>query len=466
MSFISTQLLPLAQQNFLQRMFSQGLIPHVKFLAAAELQEFAPGNGGTITNTVAGRKKPVLAALPPGKEPVPQPTEYEWFRTELRQFQDSDDVPMNQAYGTIGGVPAFYMQKMLELGIGCGTSLNLQARNALYKAYLGGNTNATAAGNVSSALHIASGNGFHEFIVNGNPISISSTNPKPITIGGTAASAIAWTPDDTTQPDGPGVLTLAATTSWAAGAPVKANDRSRIIRAGGATNVDQLNANSAATLALFRRAVAQLANDGVEKMPDGYWHVHCSPFVIQELANDNEYQRLFQGRPEAYLKDGSIGTVGDLKFFDNNQTPQPGTLNSPDPITVPTRNTLLAPHYWGELYNANGVQIERSIVIGRGAIKQFYVPEMAAFVSEAGHIGAQKATFSVEDNGILQMVMGPGTGQVRVVVRPPIDRGGQVVSITWSCTRGYPVFSTLLTGQSDGRFKKAMVIETGHDPIV
>src|SRR5690606_21846378 len=131
------------------------------------------------------------------------------------------------------------------------------------------------------------------------------------------------------------------------------------------------------------------------------------------------YQRLFQGIPGQYLKDGSIGVIGNMKFFDNNQTPQPGTLNSPDPITVPTRGTQLAPHYWGELYNVNDVQIERSIVIGRGSVSQMYVPELPAFISDAGYIGKQTAGFQMVGEQ-LQMVMGPGTGQVRVIIRPPI----------------------------------------------
>jgi hypothetical protein len=237
-----------------------------------------------------------------------------------------------------------------------------------------------------------------------------------------------------------------------------------ILRPNNAATIDNLSTTDSARLALFRRAAAQLANDGVMPMADGYYHVHCSPFVIQELGSDNEYQRLFQGRPEAYLPDGSIGTIGNLKFFENNQTPQPGNLNSPSPIAVPTRATQLSPHYFGELYNRTGVQIERSIVVGRGCVAQLYVPELAAFVSDAGVIGKQQANFAMV-GGQLQMVMGPGTGQVRVIIRPPIDKLGQIVTITWSATRGFPVYSNLLSGMSNGRFKKAMVVETGHEPI-
>lgn len=459
--FISDELVPLAQKNYLQRRFNEALIPTVQFLAAAELKELGRGNGGSMIETVPGRKTPVLDPITPKTDPTSEPTQYEWFRTTVQQYTGSDDVPMNEAYGTIGD---YYMQKMSELGIQCGTSLNLGVRNALYAAYMAGNAVTINSAAPGTDLYITTGNGFRETIVNGDPLPISSTNKKAITIGTVAANATAWTPDDASLPDGPGRLTLEAAVTWAANVRVIASDRSIILRPNQAATIDALSTADSAKLALFRRAAAQLSNDGVAPMADGYYHVHCSPFVIQELGSDNEYQRLLQGRPEAYLPDGSIGTIGKLKFFDNNQTPQPGTLNSPNPITVPTRGTSLARRYYGELYNKTGVQIERSIVVGRGAVSQLYVNELANFVSDAGVIGRQQAGFQMVGNQ-LQMVMGPGTGNVRVIIRPPIDRLGQTVAITWSATRGYPVYANLLSGTSSGRYKKAMIVETGHEPI-
>lgn len=459
--FISDDLVPLAQKNYLQRKFNDALVPTVMFLAAAELKEFGRGNGGSLIETVPGRKTPVVEPLVPKQDPTPEPTQYEWFRTTVRQYGDSDDVPMNEAYGLIGD---YYLQKMSELGIQAGTSLNLGVRDALYGAYMAGNAVAINAAAPGTSLYVTTGNGFRETVINGDPVPISSSNKKAILIGTVSANATAWTPDDPAIPDGPGTLTLEAGKTWVAGARVVAVDRSVIMRPNNATTIDQITTSDAAKLALFRRAAAQLANDGVPPMSDRYYHVHCSPFVMQELGSDNEYQRLFQGRPESYLPDGSIGTIGNLKFFENNQTPQPGNLNSPNPITVPTRATSLAKRYWAELYNKNGVQIERSIVVGRGAVSQLYVNELAAFISDAGLIGKQQAGFAMV-GGQLQMVMGQGTGQIRVIIRPPIDKLGQIVTITWSATRGFPVYANLLSGQSQGRYKKAMIVETGHEPI-
>ena len=56
-------------------------------------------------------------------------------------------------------------------------------------------------------------------------------------------------------------------------------------------------------------------------------------------------------------------------------------------------------------------------------------------------------------------------GNVRVTILPPIDKLGQVSWITWSTTRGYAVTSNLLSGQSNARNKRALVIETGFAPL-
>lgn len=464
MSLISSALQQLAQQNFLQRQFYEALYPSVKFLALAPFEEYKGRDGDTVTRTVSGRKKPKLIPLVPGQDPIPEQTSYEWFTTTISQFGDTDDVPMNQAFGTIEGAQGFFMQKMKELGGSCGSTMNLLTRNALYNRYMAGNAVTTAAGGPGVTVPVSTLNGFREVIVNGQPTTISVNNPRTITIGGVSRLAVGFNPTYAQWPDGPGTLTISVAHTWDADVPVLAADRSVIIRPGQASTIDDLQANDVPTVALFQRAAAQLKNDGVKPI-GGFYQVHISPFVEQELANDNAYQRLHEGIPSEYLKAGAIGHIGDLMFFRNDQTPQPGDFNSPDPLAVPTRGTLLDKFYCAELRNKSNVQIERSIVVGAGAISQLYVDEMANFISEAGYIGKQGPKFAIMDGGALQMVMGENLGNVRVIIRPPLDRAGQQVAITWTATRGHPVYANLLSGQSAGRYKRAMVVETGHEPI-
>jgi hypothetical protein len=460
MSYIQSYLQPLAQRDFLQRMFYEALVPQVMFLACAPDEELAPGNGDTIIRTVPGVRAPRLTPLVPGKDPIPTGNSYEHFVTSIAQYSDTDDVPTNQAAVTIEGVRGFFMQKMGELAIGCGTTLNLLARNAIYGAYTQGNAVAYAANGNTTTLYLNNLNGFWSIVKNGQPTTISVQNPKAITINGVARSATGYAPLDAEEPNGPGTLTISAAIDCPAGAEILAVDRSRIMRPQNAT-FDQLQPNDSATLRIFQNAAARLENDGVRPMSDGKYHVHLAPMVETELGNDNAYARMFEGLPSGYMPDGSIGTIGNLRFFKNNQTPQPGVRNSGVPIAVPTRGTLLARGYFGELYNAIGTQVQRSVVLGEKAVSTLFIDESKTMLAEAGQPVGGPKSFAMVGNQ-LQMMAGAGAmGNVRITIRPPIDRAGQMVAITWTTTRGYPVYVNLLSGQSDGRCKRAVVVETG-----
>ena len=384
MSYFETHIIPLAQENFLQRVFFEALVPELKYLAACPYEEMQTGNGDTIIRTVPGLMNSNPTILAPGKDLQPESTQYEHFVTTINQYGGSLDIPTNQTALTLGGPQVYMAQKMKELATQAGMMTNRMARDAIIKAYLGGNAVVVAANGNTTSLHINSLNGFWEVVKNGKPTTISTTNPRVITVAGVARNAIGYTPDFDDYPDGPGVLTLSAAINALAGDVVLAADRSRILRPKNAT-FDKLAANDGATIALFRRAAAELHNDSVAPNADGFYHVHCAPYVISELQSDNEFQRMVQGMgTAAYPKDGSIGTIGNLRFFANNQAPQPGVNNSGTPITVPARGTQLATGYWGELYNANGVQVQRSVVIGAKAVTTLYSDESKAMLAEAG----------------------------------------------------------------------------------
>ena len=186
-------------------------------------------------------------------------------------------------------------------------------------------------------------------------------------------------------------------------------------------------------------------------------------------ANTKAMTDLFAALKDSGIEDRDVQTsnfsVQPRYDFSNNQAPQPGSLNSPNPIAVPTRATSLAKGYYGELYNASNVQIQRSIVLGKGAISTLFMDESAMMLAEAGQPGGPKTSFAMVGNQ-LQMMAGAGSmGNVRVTIRPPIDRAGQQVAISWTTTRGYPVTANLLSGQSNGRFKRALVVETGFEAL-
>ena len=469
--YLQQYLRPLAQQNYLQRSFEEALVPQVMFLACAPAQRMEPGSGGSMTATVPGNMAIDLNPVIPGEDAKTQTNSYEWYICNVEQRSGSQKIPMNQASLTATGGRGFWIQKMRELAIQCGTTLNLLARNELYKAYLQGNTMTFAATANATSVYLVSGNGFRDRVVAAKVAPLTSTVTRTVYIDGQERTATGWTPLIAEWPDGPGILTVSANVTVAANRPVLDKNRSIIIRPS-STPFDQLQANDIATMSLFRRAVADLENDGVQAMEDGYFHCHISPHVSDQLMSDNEYQRMYEGAPEKFMKDGALGVIGKMKFFSNNQTPQPGDYNSPNPYAVggivlpvaSSRNTLLDRWYYGELYNTLGTQIQRSIVIGRGTIKTRFEDESAMMLAEASAPIGSPTTFAVVGNTLQMMAGSQNLGNVRITVRPPIDKLGQVTDITWSTTRGFAVTSNLLSGQSNAQNKRAKVIETGFAP--
>ena len=465
MSYFETHIIPLAQENFLQRSFFEALVTEMKYLAACPYEEMQTGNGDTIIRTVPGLMNSNPTILVPGNDLQPETTQYEHFVTSINQYGGSLDIPTNQAVLTLGGPQVYFAQKMKELATQAGQMTNRMARDAIFKAYLGGNAIVTVANGNTTTIHINTLNGFWDGVKNGKPSVISTTNPRVVKINGVSRNATGYTPDDDTYPDGPGTLTLSAAINAIAGDVVLAADRSRILRPKNAT-FDELAANDICTLAMFRRGAAELHNDSVGPNADGFYHVHCPPFVITDLMSDNEFQRMVQGMgTAAYPKDGSIGTIGNLRFFSNNAAPQPNVNNSGTPLTVPTRGTLLSTGYWGEQYNINGVQIQRSVILGERAVTTLYADESKAMLAEAGQPVGGRPSFTMVGNQVQMMASKADLGNIRITIRPPIDRAGQQVAASWTTTRGFPVYCNLLSGQSAGRYKRALVIESGFEAL-
>lgn len=467
--YLQTYLRPLAQKNYLQRAFGEALVPQIMFLSLAPSELMPAGSGGTVTNTVPGVQDVDLDPTTPGSDSSYASNTYEWYIAKIKQHSKSRPVPMNQAALTLEGAPGYWMEIMREQAIACGTTLNLLARNALFKAYLAGNTVTFAANGNTVSVPLVSGNGFRTTIVEGEETPISVSNPRTVDINGVSRVASGWTPLDAANPDGPGTLTVTVPINVLANQPVKAEDRSRIIRPNNG-GLDNLVASNGATMSLFRRAATELENDGVPTMVDGTYHCHCPPAVLNELRSDNEFQRMYETRGGLYMADGSLGVVGNLRFFSNNQSPQIGKNNSPNTFSTSTlpssgRTTTFANHWFGELTNQKGTIINRSIVVGRNAIKTMYVDESANMLTDAGAPSGPRSSFAIVGSTLQMMSGSANMGNVRVTIRPPIDKLGQQSDITWSTTRGYAVTSNLLSGQSNARNKRALVIETGFAPL-
>lgn len=455
---------PIIQDDVLVREFRDALMPEQIFRSEALVEKWEANIGETKIWTRASLLAPLVSPLTPGLDPTPQTPMFEQWRCSAYQYGGTLDVHMPSSRTALAPL---FSRNMKTLGLQSAQTTSRISRNRLFKAYLAGDTVAAAADAASTALVVASLNGFREVLVNGEPTAISAPNPKVIRIAGVAGThnVTAATPS-TADPDGPGTLTLAVAATWAANARVEATDKSVIVRAGNATTVDGLTSSSHLTLAQIRQAISYLRRNRVPYHSDGMYHMHLDPLMFSHLMGDNEFQRLWEGRGlDSPWSEFALGRILDCLVFLNNECP-----------TVHNSGTLIAsraggdadamssPEHEGEMRNASGVAVLRGIITGGGAIVEEYIDEQAEYLSEGGYTG-KVGSFSITNNGLVVV-----TDRIRMIIRAPLDRMQQIVGVSWSFSGDWAIPSDYLGGQAAGgapaaftsaRYKRAVVLESG-----
>lgn len=452
---------PIVQDNTLVREFRDALYPQLLFREEAMPERWQVNVGDVQVYTRASLLAPNVSALTPGADPTPKNPSFEQWRVQAAQYGDAIDTHMPSSRTALAPL---FARNAKTLGLQAGQSLNRLCRDKLFCRYVGGDTLTSNAGAPSASVNVAMLNGFTTTIVNGEEVTVSATNPKAVTISGVAGSqnVIASTPADPANPLGPGTLTLAAAVTFAAGARVLASDAPRIIRVGGAASVDGLTSTSSISLKEIRQAVATMRRNRVPTHPDGFYHVHLDPIAEAQIYNDNEFQRLNQGVPDGLrYSEFAIGRLLGCIFFSNNEAPN--VFNSaPDGESglIASRagtDAVASPEFYGEMRNASGVGVVRTIITGGGSIMEKYIDESADYMTEAGYTG-KVGMFNIVNNGIQINV-----DRIRYIIRSPQDRLQQQVSQAWSWSGDWGVPTDLLGGQLGGRFKRAVVIESGSE---
>jgi hypothetical protein len=452
---------PIIQDNTLVREFRDALFPELLYRSEALPEKWEVNVGDTQIFTRASLLAPAVVPLLPGADPVPGTPSYEQWKVIAAQYSGALDTHMPSSRTALAPL---FVRNAKTLGLQAGQSLNRGARNRLFCAYTGGDTITNTTSGATTTLAVASINGFTITIVNGQEVPVSSTAPKIATVSGVAGtvSIIAATPTSPLNPFGPGTLTLSAAIAVVAGARVLAQDAPRIVRVGAAATVDGLSAISAISLREIRESVALMRRNRVPTHTDGYYHVHMDPLAMSQIFSDNEFQRLNQGVPEGLrYAEQAVGMLLGCIFFSNSESPNVFN-SSPTGAAglVSSRATTLAvasPEYYAEVRNASGVALVRTIITGGGAIMEKFIDEAADYMTEAGYTG-KVGEFSVVNNGIQIM-----TERIRYIIRSPQDRLQQQVSQAWSWSGDWGVPTDLLGGLTGGRYKRAVVIESGSE---
>lgn len=458
-SALPPAVLSLVQENLIERAFHDGLYPAMQYRAEAMAEEWAANTGTEMFMTRPGLLRPVVKPLAPAQDPQPQQVSYEQWSAVLQRFAGTIDTHMPSSAVANSNL---FVRNVHQLGLQAGQSLNRIPRDSLFKAYLSGQTATTAAtAAIDTTIRVAALNGFTS-VVGGTvvrPTAISASTPLQIQIGATGSpgtitrNAVGFAADNPNDLFGPGTLTLSAAVGaiFAARTPVLASNRPAIVRAGGGDSIDALGPADTFTLQDAINAAGILRQNNVQPHADGFYHAHISAISNTQVFTDPVWQRLNTALPDHVIyKQGFIGIIGGIMFFMNTESPDNTNCGA---LTLTGTNAQYAEDIGAEVVNDSGIKVARILVTGKAPLYEKWLDE-SAYVSEAGITG-KIGEFDVVNNGLSITLE-----RIRLILRAPIDRLGDLVAASWSISTCFPVPTDITATSSPSLYKRAICLES------
>jgi hypothetical protein len=439
------------QQNFLEREFEKALQSILQYRKIAERESFAGRIGETITKTRIGLMIPNVTPLDSSTNTNldnglnPQYYTSEQYTLGIAQYpQLAPDINLIDDETTIA---SFAMKNAFNLGYAIAQATDRIARNALFNAYMSGNTFVTATlGAPATTIDVDDTRGFQTVVVNGVVTPVSVSNPLPVYINGTSYNITAFANDvvnvSTAATTGgtSGTITASVNISVANGtvgnavigvyAPAVLRPNAR------AATVDLQTTDTLDMPTLFN-AINVLRNNAVPTI-DGMYNIYLNSTSMTQLFQDPEFQILNRGvgTQNPNYRKGVITEFLDMRFIQTTET-----------YVQTTNFTSLG----GTL-----VTVQRPIVCGADAlIEGQFDKGMDAIRAMSGNTGQTSETIIVADyDGFYQYL------------RKPLDRLGQIISQTSNWVGGYTVptdvgtTSAIIPTANNAYYKRCVVIET------
>lgn len=428
---------PIIQAGMLQREFEQALRANLIYRSVADREEFPVGIGESLTKTRAGLKPAVTAQLLPSTNTnldngiSPSGWGVEQYTITIGMLADSTDL--NMVTSRVG-IASQFVQNAYVNGEQAARSLDLQARNALYSAYLGGNTRIrTTLGSAGQTVAVDDVRGFQNAFVNGVQTPISNTNFIAVTIGSNVYNIGAVAVDGSNVSTAYGGISGTLTTvsgnitiaDGTAGNAVTASTASGVVRPSGRATTAALTGTDTLTMSNLLDAKAKLELNAVPKI-GGFYHVFLDAVSARQLFADPDFKVLFQGATSenaAYAAGELASPFLGLRFFQTHLSPT-------------------------QTAGVSGFTVRRTILAGSGAL----VEGVFQGTGESD-IGPDDAIVSVSDG-------------VAMVTRPPLDRLHQIIAQSWYWVGGYcaptdtTTTSTTVPTATNAAFKRAVIIES------
>jgi len=420
------------QQNFLEREFQEGIQSRLGFRAIADREVFPAAIGETLTKTRRGLKAPVTTPLNPSTNTnldngmTPSGWTVEQYTLAVNMYGDTIDL--NMVTSRVG-IASQFLQNAKVNGVQSIQSLDRLARNALYGAYLGGNTRVTATlGAPATTIAVDDIRGFQYVTSNGVMVPVSVSNTMTLVVGAGTYTLTGATADGTnvsTAPNGvSGTLTFSANVSVANGTTgnaVVASVAPYVIRPNARATTAALQSTDTLTMQDVLSAVATLRSNNVPDV-NGAYNCYLDDRQLLGLFKDGDFKLLYRGAygSEEY-KQGQVFELLGARFITTTEAPQ---------------QTL------------SGVAVHRAVVCGQGAIVE-------GNYAETGYE-------DVDNPDSLKVMV----DDICMVTREPLDRLQQIIAQSWYWIGGYAVptditaNTSIIPTASNAYFKRGVVIES------
>jgi hypothetical protein len=426
---------PIIQQGFLEREFSQALRSRLGYRACADRVNVAVGIGETLTKTRAGLKPSITTPLAPASNTnfdnglSPTTWGVEQYTITINHYAATTDL--NVVTQRVG-IASQFLQNAYVNGEQAARSLDELGRNALFAAYMGGNTRIrTALSTASPTVSVDDVRGFQFVFVNGVQQGVSTSTPMTVTIGSNAYTLVGVALDPinvSTAPNGmSGMLTLSGNVSVSdgtLGSTVMAANGATIVRPSQRSNTSLISASDTLTMSNLLDAVAKLRLNAVPEI-EGAYNCYLDPVSSRQLFADPDFKQLFQGATSAnqVFKKGMTNDFLGLRF-------------------VPTTEAFVQPHP-----TLSGLMVRRPVICGQGALIE-------------GDFAGMAATDVAPADSIVTMIDG-----IAMVTREAIDRLQQIIAQSWYWIGGFCAPSDTTTNPTtvptatNAAYKRAVIVE-------
>jgi hypothetical protein len=457
------------QQGFLERRFRDALTARLGFRLIADREPFDAGIGETLTKTRTGLLPAVTAPMSVASNTdltsglTPQNYSVEQFILGIDQY--SANMMLNVATSKVA-IASLFMRNAYTLGEQAARSVDTIAQQALFNAYMGGNTRVTTTlGSAGTAVKVDDIRGFISTLNSkGQPVSVSSSNQVVVSINGTGYSLIGAVADGaapatlpyylaafmsfsgtssntSTTPGGySGTLTFATNVTVADATvgnavissvapailrPALSSNQTPVATTAAISSANCVN-NGKLTIQQILAAKAQLeANNVPPSEASGLYECYADPIHMTGLYGDPVFQSFFRGRPDSEeYRRGAIAELLGVSLRITNMNPVQSL--------------------------ANVGTVRRAILCGQGALVE------GVFTRTA-----YEAANQVDDGNLTTVV-----DDIAHVTREPIDALKQVVTQTWSYIGGFVAPTdttanpTVLPTASNAALKRACILES------